>query len=374
MKRKIKSFIKKALSYFRFKKIKQLKLFSKEMPFKNFGGKEKRVKSDYREEIPLFESEMNLFKTVDIKFRRFLRKFRRTQNFRSRKFTKRERAKNTVTGRNYRLIKYSKGINSLAFYPSIVNHLLSSDTKKRTYLCKEDLLGWEKSSHQSLNMILVVDVSSSVINFAIAFSKIINSLTVYFNKNKDRIGIISLQGYQSKILNHPTHNYKVVSKSLLSLKVHGRSPLADGLTKSLDMAKLEKFRNRGSSSFVVLLSDCYPEPLTGKYKNIFDEPAYKNSLSAAKLFRKAKIKLLLINPNFKHNETLREKYFPGEKLSELIVENSGGKLVKLFNKSRTTSGSYSEAGRFDVSAKDIEKIISGVTSLEPNSKSYSSMK
>ncbi|MBN1619854.1 VWA domain-containing protein [candidate division WOR-3 bacterium] len=332
------------------------------------------MKSDYREEIPLFESEMNLFKTVDIKFRRFLRKFRRTQNFRSRKFTKRERAKNTVTGRNYRLIKYSKGINSLAFYPSIVNHLLSSDTKKRTYLCKEDLLGWEKSSHQSLNMILVVDVSSSVINFAIAFSKIINSLTVYFNKNKDRIGIISLQGYQSKILNHPTHNYKVVSKSLLSLKVHGRSPLADGLTKSLDMAKLEKFRNRGSSSFVVLLSDCYPEPLTGKYKNIFDEPAYKNSLSAAKLFRKAKIKLLLINPNFKHNETLREKYFPGEKLSELIVENSGGKLVKLFNKSRTTSGSYSEAGRFDVSAKDIEKIISGVTSLEPNSKSYSSMK
>lgn len=370
VKRKIKSILRKAAAFLRFKRKKFVKFVSRDNSYKKLGGKEKSLKTDYNDETPLFESEKSFFKTVDIKFKRFLKRIRKTQNFRTRKFTRRAMVKNTVTGRNFLLTKYKEGENSLAFYPTLLNRLLVDEFREgQKAITKKDLLGWEKSSHQSLNMILVVDVSFSVINFVKAFSRIINSLTVYFNKNKDRIGVISLQGHQAKILNHPTHNYKVVAKSLLSLKVHGRTPLSDGLLKSLDMARLEKFRNKGSLSLVVLLSDCYPEPLTGKFRNIFDEPAYRNSLSAAKLFRKAKIGLLLINPNFKHAETQKEKYFPGEKLSEFIVENAGGKLVKLMSSAISSKTVYTEKDRYEVSPKDIERIISGVASAAGSSKS-----
>ncbi|MBN2362906.1 VWA domain-containing protein [candidate division WOR-3 bacterium] len=370
VKRKIKNILRNAAAFLRFKRKKSVKFVSRDNSFKKLGGKEKSLKTDYSYETPLFESEKSFFKTVDIKFKRFLKRIRKTQNFRTRKFTRRAMVKNTVTGRNFLLTKYKEGENSPAFYPTLLNRLLVNEFREgKKAITKKDLLGWQKSSHQSLNMILVVDVSSSVINFVKAFSRIINSLTVYFNKNKDRIGVISLQGHQAKILNHPTHNYKVVSKSLLSLKVHGRTPLSDGLLKSLDMARLEKFRNKGSLSLVVLLSDCYPEPLTGKFRNIFDEPAYRNSLSAAKLFRKAKIGLLLINPNFKHTETQKEKYFPGEKLSEFIVENAGGKLVKLMSSAISSKTVYTEKDRYEVSPKDIERIISGVASAAGSSKS-----
>ncbi|MBN1150429.1 VWA domain-containing protein [candidate division WOR-3 bacterium] len=366
LKKKILHLFKK---YLRLNKNAGLTLYPGNFHFKKKGNFKK--KPEYRQQTPLFESEKGIFKSARFEFRKILKRFRRTQSFRTRKFSRRALVKNTVTGRNYRLTLYKSGENSLAFYYSLLKIFSEKQSsKKPVELRQKDLLGWDRAAHQSLNMILVVDVSTSVINFARAFSKIINSLTFYFNKNKDRIGVISLQGQQAKTLNHPTHNYKVVTKSLLSLKVHGKTPLADGLLKSLDMARLEKFRNRGSKSLVVLLSDCYPEPLTGKFKNIFEDPAYINSLSAAKLFKKSKIFLLLINPNFKNRNGDKSlppgekdsKLLPGEKLSEMITENAGGKLIRLYPRVKSSKTIYSDQERYDVSPKDIEKIINGVSS------------
>ena len=231
------------------------------------------------------------------------------------------------TGRNIRFVKYKKDENIIAPIGTIKNIILKSGIKKRDgrlVIHSSDFLGWRRQGFECITLILLVDVSSSTFPYIEVFSKMLQSLISYFNKNKDRIGLISLQRNQARILNHPTHNFRVILRSLGKLEIYGQTPLADGLLKALAMAKLERHKNEGSKSIVILLSDCYPEPITGKYENILDEPAYVETMNAASLYKKKKVKLLLIKPTGPTKKDL-----PGEKLAKIIKERSGGKVLNL---------------------------------------------
>ena len=173
-------------------------------------------------------------------------------------------------------------------------------------------------------------------------------MTGYFNRHNDRVGLIALQGEQARIYCHPTHNFRVVSRGLGKLHFHGLTPLADGLFKSLSMARLERAKSPGSKSIVVLLSDCYPEPLTPGYEDKFDDPAYRNCISNARAYKREKVMLLLINPTF----SSAEARFPGERLSIKIAEAAGGKLIKLFRPKDTR---YSPPSR-----KELNIILQGI--------------
>ncbi|MGC9367763.1 MAG: vWA domain-containing protein [bacterium] len=213
--------------------------------------------------------------------------------------------------------------------------------------------------YESLTLILLVDTSNSVLLFAKSFSVIISSLTSFFHHHKDRIGMIVLQGNQAQIVNHPTHNIRVIIRGLKSLKIKGATPLADGIFKALSTAKISNKKNPGSKSLVVLISDCYPEPLSGNFSDLFEEPAYQNTLLAAGMYKKDKIPLLLINPNFYHEN--QENYFPGEKLSKKITDLSGGKLIKLFKyKETSTSHTYLAKENVNLTKQDISEIINGI--------------
>jgi Mg-chelatase subunit ChlD len=197
-------------------------------------------------------------------------------------------------------------------------------------------------------LILLVDVSQSTWPFIKVFREILRSLTSYFNKHNDRVGLISLQGTQAAIYSHPTHNFRVVARGLGRLRIHGETPLADGLRKSLHMAKLEKGKNPGSRGIVILLSDCYPEPITPGYEDRFDDPVYKEAVNAAVPFKRARITLLVINPAF----TTETAKYPGELLSKKISQASGGRLIKLYRPKHRR--------HVPPSKKEIDHILKGV--------------
>jgi Mg-chelatase subunit ChlD len=233
-----------------------------------------------------------------------------------------------TTGRNTRVVKYARGKNSLAPMKTILNAVADGNyniNRKIFRITNNDMLGWKRREFESLTLILLVDISKSTKPFIKVFQEILTSLTGYFNKFNDRVGLISLQGMQSQIYSHPTHNFRVVARGLTRLTFHGETPIADGLVKSLSMARLERSKNPGSRSIVILLSDCYPEPLTPGSRNVLDDPAYRNSINAASLYRKARVMLLVINPAF----TTEEGKLPGEILAQDLVKVSRGKLIKL---------------------------------------------
>jgi hypothetical protein len=113
---------------------------------------------------------------------------------------------------------------------------------------------------------------------------------------------------------------------------------------------------------VIALTDCYPEPLTLHSPDPFDEPAYRESVRAAKLFRKDKVPLLLINPTFSHHQ--EKDYFPGEKLSAAIERESGGRLIKLYRNMEFAQTQPSQG--IPPSHRDILRLISGVEEMVGN--------
>jgi Mg-chelatase subunit ChlD len=183
-------------------------------------------------------------------------------------------------------------MNRLAALYTILNAVSNGHyelNERRLRIESNDLVGWQRLEYESLVLVLLVDVSKSTWPFIKVFKEVLASLTDYFSRHNDRIGLISLQGLQARTYSHPTHNFRVVARGLTRLQFHGETPLADGLTKSLSMARIEKSKNPGSRSLVILLSDCYPEPITCQFENKLDEPAYRNSINAAAPYRKAKV-------------------------------------------------------------------------------------
>lgn len=258
----------------------------------------------------------------------FLKTFRRGRVRAARGSRRRSAVTSVTTGRTIRTVRYAPGKNRLAPLQTILRAAANTGydrTSGRLRITRRDMRGWHRTEFESLTLILLVDVSKSTWPFVEVFKEILQSLTAYFNRHNDRVGLISLQGMQAKIYNHPTHNLRVVARGLGQLKFHGETPLADGLAKSMAMARLEKSKNPGSRSIVILLSDCYPEPLTRGRESLFDDPAYRNAINTAATYRRSKLTLLLINPSFQTPEAT----LPGEVLSDRIVQASGGKLIKL---------------------------------------------
>jgi Mg-chelatase subunit ChlD len=235
---------------------------------------------------------------------------------------------------------------------------------RRFSIEESDFAGWQRLERENLTMVMVIDVSNSTYPYVRVFADVLNNLTEYFKMTKqDRIGLISLQGTQAKVMNHPTFNYRIVTGNLLKLKVHGETPLADGLLKARAMVRLEQYRKPGSKNLVLLLSDCYPEPLTGLYEDIFDEPAYRDAIRAAAFFRKERISLLVINPSFALPD--QKILSPGERLAQRIAQEGRGKLITLHRAKGTLDDAYAAP-----SSAEIRMIIHGIEEMYGKPKSW----
>ena len=246
--------------------------------------------------------------------------------------TKRNKITTTSIGRPIKVIKHVVGKTRISSFGTIKNAIECGkyDFGQRVLkIAKHELMGELRSEKESMTLILAIDVSNSTFTSIMLFCDILDSLTKYFKKNNDRIGLIAIKDNKAQVLNYPSHNFKVVLRGMRSLKVAGSTPLYDGLKVALEMAKTEKRIKSGSKSLVILLSDCFPEPLTHKFKDIFDEPAYQDTLKQASKFKKEKIQLLVIKPKYSLIKAGKPVITSADKLAVEIVKRSGGKCIDI---------------------------------------------
>ena len=225
---------------------------------------------------------------------------------------------------------------------------------QRFQITESELVRWMRLERPSLTMILLVDLSRSTAVFRLVLADIIRSLRHSFHRNHDRIGLISMQGNQARVHNHPSTNHRIVCRNLAGLTIQGETPLGDGLMKALEMVRQEKLRKPGARAIVILLSDCFPEPLIGGLADIFDEPAYRNAIRAAGIYRKRGVFLMVINPAFP--EMLNTPPNPGQRLSMRLVRESRGQLIRVATQRHAWDGS----NRLSNSHLDVQRIIRSV--------------
>jgi len=295
----------------------------------------------------LFQNLLQLAESSGNAIIKILEKLRGVAHRSSRGNPRRKIIATRELGRHTHLVPFKSGFSRVAFLPSICNALKQGELnliKGVRRLSRKSMLSWQRASKESFNLILLADSSRSTSQFLGKFADILKKLATYFKTNKDRMGLILIQGKQAIILNNPTGNYRVVARSLMNIDIGGETPLASGLYKALEMAAHEKMRNPGAKNLIVLISDCAPEPLTGECDNVIDEPAYQECLKAAGKIAARNIPMVIINPSF----WSEDEHYPHEKLAKLLEKITRGRLIRL-------RGSKDET--IQVSAFEMETIL-----------------
>jgi Mg-chelatase subunit ChlD len=214
---------------------------------------------------------------------------------------------------------------NIALVPSIIEALVGrgkSQKKTNIRLKPSDLRIWVRHGRSSVTLVLITDASFSTYHFLPAVSKALSIVYRDAYRNRDRLGLIAFQKNSARIMNHPTNNLRVTLGNLARLSPSGFTPLADGLKKALEVFKQEKRRSPNFIPYAVLISDCFPEPLTHRYADLLEEPAYLETLKISKDFRKEKIPLVVINPA--HGKTKSGGLFGGSKLGIKIAKITHG--------------------------------------------------
>jgi magnesium chelatase subunit D len=81
------------------------------------------------------------------------------------------------------------------------------------------------------------------------------SLLIDAYQKRDRVGLVVFRGTSAEVLLPPTSSVELARKYMQSLPVGGKTPLAHGLTKGLEVLKRELMINRHTIPRMVLISD-----------------------------------------------------------------------------------------------------------------------
>jgi len=152
---------------------------------------------------------------------------------------------------------------------------------------------------------------------------VINILTSGY-VTRDEIALIYFQGKDAKIAIKPTRNAIYADEKLRSIRVHGSTPLAAGLKKSLEFIK--RMKDRYKNTVLVLISDGNP--------NISEsgDPA-GDAIKFSEKLREVAEERVFINPNPTLRDVPRKIAFAlGARYVELRSEEKTGEAFKKFLK------------------------------------------
>lgn len=200
-----------------------------------------------------------------------------------------------------RIIGYSekKSNNNPAILPTIQAALKSNHYNYTSNLFSIDNTDFrypKKTEQIRYNVMLVLDSSKSIGWVIPHLEKLIPVLTSRVTQSKDSHGLITFNNDLAQIYHYPTRNVKQVLGTINQLEVKGFTPLGKGLELALQIFNLDRYKQPGMKNMILLISDCFPEPVTGGYKNLLEEPSYQMVINVAHHIRDSKTGMLIINP------------------------------------------------------------------------------
>ena len=199
--------------------------------------------------------------------------------------------------------------------------------KNHTFdLQKSDFRYPEKQQQVRYNIMLVLDSSKSISWVIPHVEKFIPILTSRVTQSKDMLGLICFNNDMARIYHHPTRNVKQVIGTINELEVEGLTPLGKGIELALQTFQMQQFKQAGMKNMILLISDCFPEPIKGGYDDILDEPSYQLVIKNAKQVKDSKTGLLIINPA---PITNKNKPNWGQKLAKKIVEITNCRYIEM---------------------------------------------
>lgn len=229
--------------------------------------------------------------------------------------------------RRYQKFSSRNNLSDICFIPSIINSItnrISRVDQESINLIKQDLLVPLHFSKKTINIIIVMDMSKSVRWFVPGVENIINNI---INKTENwscKLGLVVFNNNAANTIHYPTKNIKNIIGSINNIKVSGFTPLAQGIEKAFNIFNKPKYDSQFNKNIILLISDCFPEPISGGYHNMFNEKAYKKVLNISDRIKNSEVQLIIINPSKK---TISKNW--GHKLGKESAKRSDGKYIRI---------------------------------------------
>ena len=253
-------------------------------------------------------------------------------------FAKREKTKHSVHGKNNlslnkgRIIRFSKERSgNISITPTIFNAIQNGNysLKDRKFNIQTKNFLYPKYEENVIyNIMLVLDTSKSISWVIPHIEKLISYISSNVSNARDKLGLITFNKDLAQIYHYPTLNVKQVIGTINEMEAKGKTPLGEGLNLALQVFSKERYKLPGMKNLLILISDCFPEPLEGGHKDLLEEPSYKLVLSASEKIRDEKLGFIIINPAAKDEEEVSW----GKKLIEKIIDITKAKYIEVHPK------------------------------------------
>jgi len=286
-------------------------------------------------------------------------------------FAKREKTKfntkklaNTSPSKG-RIVSYSSehfGNNRIQIIPTILNAIQNghySLPQRKLKVVPQDYQFPQYEQIAPFNIMLVLDISKSIAWVIPHVEKFISYIILNATNSRDKIGLITFSNGVAQTYHYPTFNVRQVIGTINKLDVKGRTPLGEGLNLALRVFSNDRYKRPGTKNLIILISDCFPEPIEGGHKDLLDEPSYKLVLSAVEHIKQSRIGLIIINPaspkeTYKHNWGLI--------LGKRCAEIAGGKYIEVHSKRKYNLFSGEE--RIDIDEKTFSEFFTAINEIK----------
>jgi len=169
-----------------------------------------------------------------------------------------------------------------------------------------------RSYKAPMTMVLVVDLSGSMLFNIAAVREALLKLHGDAYRCRDRVGLVALKDLSAVVVQHPITNLRVVANKLVSMHVSGFTPLAAGMYKAWEVMKEAKRRDPSTIPVMVIVTDGSANvPLkksleTGEIRQIdedlaavreYEDVAVEDVMSVSKVIRREGIHVIVVNTN-----------------------------------------------------------------------------
>jgi magnesium chelatase subunit D len=124
-------------------------------------------------------------------------------------------------------------------------------------LRREDLRNNVREGREGNLVLFVVDASGSMAarkRMSAVKGAVLSMLTDAYQR-RDKVGLVSFRGYGARILLPPTASVELATSRLKELPTGGRTPLAAGLEKAIEVLERERLREKERRPLLILLTD-----------------------------------------------------------------------------------------------------------------------
>lgn len=184
-----------------------------------------------------------------------------------------------------------------------------------------------RKTRPQITVMLIIDASRSSKQYLASLGEVLKTLFGKYMDPASKVGMVAIQNGNAKMLFSPTRNRLRVFGRIKELESGGYTPLEPALR--IAGTELSRLRRLDSSyrPFILLVSDCYPEPVPPDVGDVYESKLYRQVRLQANLIAHAKLPIVVVDPSDPF-PGLAER-MPGRKLARYIARKTNGTFISM---------------------------------------------